>query len=361
MKRTKVEILKPKRGKKLYVMRWVDPRTGRERQQTTGTANIKKARDTAAEKELEIFTAPEQDDRMTWPEFRKRYETEVLSDKADGTVSTWNASTVALERKCKPKLLVDVTASMLSAFAAARRKDEIAKATVAKDIRTIRVALSWAVRIGLLDKVPQYHPPKNSKRTLMRSRPINDAEFKRMLEACKAVRPDDTKDWEDYLHGLYLSGIRSEESTILDWDGFSGFSIDLSAKRPRFKIFSEHQKGDRDEYTPITPDFSAFLLKTPEADRKGKVFAVARAYQLSWIKRVVGEIGQRAGIVVDQKREQFAGSQTLRRSFGTRWAKRVRPPVLQRLMRHKHISTTMEFYVELETDDIAEEIWANTK
>jgi hypothetical protein len=46
-----------------------------------------------------------------------------------------------------------------------------------------------------------------------------------------------------------------------------------------------------------------------------------------------------------------------RRSFGTRWARRVMPAVLQRLMRHESIETTMTYYVDLDADELAEELW----
>ena len=48
----------------------------------------------------------------------------------------------------------------------------------------------------------------------------------------------------------------------------------------------------------------------------------------------------------------------LRRSFGTRWAKRVMPAVLKRLMRHADISTTMGYYVSLSADEIGTDLWA---
>lgn len=32
--------------------------------------------------------------------------------------------------------------------------------------------------------------------------------------------------------------------------------------------------------------------------------------------------------------------------------------MLQRLMRHAHIQTTMQYYVDLDVDDIADEVWA---
>ena len=35
------------------------------------------------------------------------------------------------------------------------------------------------------------------------------------------------------------------------------------------------------------------------------------------------------------------------------------PAVLQRLMRHADIATTMGYYVDLDTDVMADELWAN--
>jgi len=53
---------------------------------------------------------------------------------------------------------------------------------------------------------------------------------------------------------------------------------------------------------------------------------------------------------------QFAGAHSLRRSFGTRWASRVKPAVLQKMMRHASIQTTLEYYVELDTDEVGDQI-----
>ncbi len=43
--------------------------------------------------------------------------------------------------------------------------------------------------------------------------------------------------------------------------------------------------------------------------------------------------------------------------FGTRWAKKVMPMDLQKLMRHDSIETTMRYYVDLDADEMAEELW----
>jgi integrase len=46
----------------------------------------------------------------------------------------------------------------------------------------------------------------------------------------------------------------------------------------------------------------------------------------------------------------------LRRSFGTRWALRVHPLVLKKLMRHETLDTTLRFYVDLDDSQIAQAI-----
>jgi len=43
------------------------------------------------------------------------------------------------------------------------------------------------------------------------------------------------------------------------------FAVDLSGRRPRFKIKGEAQKSGQDELLPMTPDFAELILRT----RKG--------------------------------------------------------------------------------------------
>jgi hypothetical protein len=53
----------------------------------------------------------------------------------------------------------------------------------------------------------------------------------------------------------------------------------------------------------------------------------------------------------------FAGCHSYRRGFGSKWARRVAPSVLKRLMRHANISTTEAYYVHLDASDVADELW----
>ncbi len=217
--------------------------------------------------------------------------------------------------------------------------------------------------MGLLPSMPKIHMPKRSKgQRMMRGRPITVKEYERMVKAVPKVRPRDAKHWKRYLEGLWLSGLRLEESLILSWDEDAQISIDLTGKRPRLRIFAEAEKGNRDRLLPITPDFAEFLLTTPEADRQGRVFRLdgiftGKPITPRRVGRVVSDIGRRAKVVVNKADGKYASAHDFRRAFGTRWAQRVMPSVLQKLMRHESIETTLRYYVDLDADEMAEELW----
>jgi integrase len=71
-------------------------------------------------------------------------------------------------------------------------------------------------------------------------------------------------------------------------------------------------------------------------------------------------IGQRANVKVNvdaKGKVKFASAHDLRRSFGERWSSRVMPQVLQELMRHESIDTTMKFYVGRNAERTADVLW----
>jgi hypothetical protein len=116
----------------------------------------------------------------------------------------------------------------------------------------------------------------------------------------------------------------------------------------------------------MTPDFAEFLLQTPEAERVGPVFKLnvaGRSIPLSAhsVGKLVSEMGEKAGAIVNAVDRKTGSAHDLRRAFATRWARRVAPAILQKLMRHASIQTTMGYYVDLDVDEMADELWANHK
>jgi hypothetical protein len=93
----------------------------------------------------------------------------------------------------------------------------------------------------------------------------------------------------------------------------------------------------------MAPEFSELLLAVPPEDRHGRVFAPqarragAPTPATHRIGEVIADIGEAAGVCVDAdpstgKPTKYASAHELRRAFGERWAKRVMPAVLQKLM-----------------------------
>jgi len=78
----------------------------------------------------------------------------------------------------------------------------------------------------------------------------------------------------------------------------------------------------------------------------------------SRVSEALSEVGKAAEIVVDDETGKFASAHDLRRSFGTRWANKVKPITLKALMRHKSIETTLKYYVDQDADDVADELWS---
>jgi integrase len=203
-------------------------------------------------------------------------------------------------------------------------------------------------------------PRKKDKRTARRA--MNETARQKLDQLRSQSVEARVPVWGRLLTGLWLSGLRLGEALALSWDDDAAVAVHLAGKYPKLRIWAEAEKAHTDRLLPITPDFAQFLLATPEADRRGLVFGICGRGGLPMdVKaagRVVSAIGKAAGVVVSKEAGKYASAHDLRRAFGTRWAKRVMPATLQKLMRHAAIETTLTHYVELNADDVSADLWA---
>lgn len=382
-----------------YQMQYTDPTTGRKKTRSTGVERTGRKKErteaerAAAKWEDELRTGryvPRS--KITWADFRDRYESEALSGLASATEKKVAGVFNTVESILSPNLLRDVTAEQISHLQAKLREAGKAESTIASHLRHLRAALQWAVNVGLLAKAPKVAKVRRAKLVnQMKGRPVTGEEFDRMLTkiADVVLAPAEltTKDgkprrlnhkplepheralivdsWRHYLRGLWLSGLRLEESLSLWWDRTDRLCVELDGKRPMLRIPAELEKGHKDRLLPITPDFADFLMETPEADRTGPVFNPLglrdRDGRLGGqqVARTVKAIGEKAGIKVDERdgKVKFATAHDLRRSFGQRWSHKVMPQVLMVLMRHESIETTLRYYVGRNAEATADVLW----
>jgi integrase len=123
-------------------------------------------------------------------------------------------------------------------------------------------------------------------------------------------------------------------------------------------MLAESQKNCEDKLLPLFPEFAEFLLAIPEAERHGLLFGIYgpndQPLSTKRASRYISEIGKAANAVTNKREGRHGTAHDLRRSFGTRWAKRVAPAVLKELMRHNSINTTIRYYVAHDAEDVGD-------
>jgi hypothetical protein len=205
---------------------------GKHKAKGAGTTIKRDAERAAAVWERELRAGIVDCGKVTWVQFRERYENEVLASLAENTDKKVQGVFNAVEKYLAPVRLRDVTADRLSYLQAKLREAEKSNDTIKKrsentikgHLAHLMSALRWAVKVGMLAKAPEVTMPKRAKgANVMKGRPISGEDFDRMLEAVAKVLGDEknpaepamVKSWQHYLRGLWLSGLRLAESLEL--------------------------------------------------------------------------------------------------------------------------------------------------
>jgi integrase len=370
MENIKVYVIKfPDR--KNMDMRYRDPTTSKFVRRSTGTSNRKKAEKIAAKWEAELQEGRyKKASKMPWQDFVDEYDRHILTGMKKTTAGAYYSSLNVLANLVNPLRMSDITTARITAFVTKLREQNRKPATVARHLRTLKVIFGWAKRQGYLVDIPEMQMPKYEKG--MRGRPIVAEEFDRLLVAVpKAAGELAADSYRFYLRGLWTSGLRLQESLALRWvDGPDAIVVDLSGRRPMLRIPAQTEKGNTHRMLPMAPELYELLMTVPEDERHGRVFKLLtkNGTLAKPTRYVVGprvrEIGKIAGVVTNQTEKngklvnEFASAHDLRRSFGFRWSRRVMPAVLKELMRHESIETTMKYYVGVNAEATADELWA---
>lgn len=353
-----------------WVIRYIDLETGRVLQKSTGTDRKKDAERMLGELRADLLASRYQGPETTsWEVFREKYRMEVLSGLARTTRLKSETILDSVEKILKPKMLTDLTASQISKFVANLRDGKRSESTIAGYLAHLRSALSWAVSVGLIHRLPNIQKPKRAKiNRKPKGRAPTEEEYKRILAAVPSIVGDErAPSWIHFIEGLWWSGLRLSEALELYWDRDDKLRIDRQGERMILRIPAELEKGHQDRLLPIAPEFEKFLTAVPREKQTGRVFnpranrVHGEGLQMLRVSKVIGMIGKESGIVVNVDirtgKTKYVSAHDLRRAFGDRWALRVMPPVLMQLMRHESIDTTMRFYVGRRVQATADVIW----
>ncbi|MEO2017447.1 MAG: site-specific integrase [Fuerstiella sp.] len=356
-------------GRPYFEAEYIHPLTGKRKRQSLKTKIKREAERLAGKLQRDLEDGRHIATRKTkWAKFRKQYLAEGTAGLAVASVDDIRFTLDKIEAHLNPYTLQEIDALAVSRFRTAISKErgntdssgkrgKQAKRTTAKNLRNLKRMLRWAHRHKLIVEVPAIDMPKGISKGKPKGRRITTEELERILNAvAKVIDEYDVDPFKRLILGLWLSGLRIGEALNLQWDDSeSAISVDLSGKHPMFRIPDDADKSKKASLLPIVPEFHEWLMSVGDEDRHGKVFPLTEEISLQRVSKKITAIGRKANVFVTKVKP--ASAHDFRRSFGFRWADKVKPHILQRLMRHDSIQTTMEYYVVADADDVAEAVW----
>lgn len=363
--------LKNPTKRKFFLAQWQDPVTGLVKTRSTKTSVKRDALKFAGKLEAELNAGTFRDPlRTTWRELVDRYVGEVSPSKARATQYKMEAMDQHMRDLVNPHLVSSITASEISTFTKKLRKLPLEEATIHGHLRELRKLLRWGVKMELVARMPHIEFP--TVIASAKGRAITGEEFDRFLQAVPKIItvPEFVPGWEFLARGLWWSGLRIEEAMLMEWDNDEFLRPWFDGRRPQFRIEAIGEKGRQFRFLPMAPEFADMLQQIPEAERRGFVFnpwtrppksvhgPVKGRHRPSTnhVSRTLAKIGTEAKITVTKSKD--ASAHDFRRSFGTRWAKKVPTLVLMEMMRHDDIETTQAYYLTHNADETADTIWA---
>ncbi len=373
----RVHVRGPK-DRAFWMLQWQDPNTGKTRSKSSGVRRMGLRKDRAeAERvaaklqaELESGLLPNAG-KLAWDVFRERYEHEHVPSLAPESAAKIKVVFGIVGRILGPSRLRDLNERRISFLAAQLRQEDKSDSTIHSYLATLRAMLTWARDQRMISVCPVFPRVQRRKHSgsnsLMKGRAITLEELERIIAAVPHVVGEVAAPfWIRYIRGLWMSGLRLQESLDFWWDREDRMHPVFPPRGfPMLRVVAEYEKSHTDRLLPITPDFAEFLSETPLADRHGPVFRLPGMRKGSldirskWVGKILTKIGKKAGVCVrvDPKKPdklKYASAHDLRRSFGQRWAEMVPSHNLRELMRHKSNETTQRYYVGQDANRTAE-------
>jgi integrase len=314
-------------------LEWIEPETGRRRSKSAKTADPAEAEKARADLEYELNHGLHREpSKMPWETFRELYEEEKLAGTRQATRNKAGYVFDWFERLACPQTLGQVTERTISRYATRLREEGMKAATIQGHLAYLRAALRWAADQRLIPVAPKVVMPKVPKKSIIRK--VTAEEFERLL----AIVPDDC--WAAFLQTAWFTGMRRNEMLDLTWDGADGRPrVDLAENR--IWLPAAYNKSDADQWLPVHPELAEVLR--PRKKDRGRLFPLSASPRE--VSRKFSRLARKVGLKITLH--------DLRRSFGSRYAAVVPAPVLQRLMRHADIKTTLGFYTNV--DDVLDE------
>jgi integrase len=324
------------------MLQWHDPVTGKRKSKSAETSDPTDAEQARADLEYELNNGLHQEvSRLGWEQFRELFEKEFVASRRENTRRNYRVMLDLFEQLCKPGALRSVTERTVSQFAAGLRGlpgyggGTMQASSIKVRLQFLHTTLQWAADQKLIPECPQFPAVKVPKK---RPQPVPPESFEKLL----AKAPDGHM--RAFLLCGWLAGLRLNEALALEWKETDRAPY-LDTARDRIVFPAEVVKADEDQWVPLDPELWEALDALPRVGRKVFRFDAVdgrgeREVCDITVSARVRDLAQAAGVRMTMK--------SLRRGFGCRYAGKVSAQVLQKLMRHANIKTTMDYYANVD-------------
>jgi integrase len=323
------------------VLQWFDPDTGKRKSKSAETADRQKAEEAREKLQYELRQGKYQEAiKLTWKEFRERYEAEYLPNCRLRTREKVASVFAVFEAICNPRQMRGINKRMLSLFVAGMRKrrgrggnDHMAPYTMKVYLNFLHVALNWAVTEKILSECPEFPAIKVPKK---KPQPVPTETFE-----CLLAKASDLQMRAFLLCG-WLSGLRLNEAFELEREQTEDAPW-IDTARKRIWLPANFTKAVEDQWVPLDPVLQEILEALPRHGRKVFRFEAKRdrhVLPVATVSHQIATLAKRAGVKLTMK--------SLRRGFGCYHAQRVSAHVLQKLLRHANIQTTLTYYASFD-------------
>jgi integrase len=321
------------------MLQWINPETGKRKSRSACTADEKEAEAKRVDLEADLNNDRYQEaSRMSWERFRELAEEEYIAPKRPNTQRNYEMMFNLFEKVCSPRSLRGVSERTLSAFVLGMRRAEVrgrigmSASTISVYLQLLHSALSWAVVQKFIPAVPTFPDVKVPKK---KPQPVPLESFERLLDKA----PD--ANLRTYLLAGWLAGLRLAEAAALEWEATDKAPY-VDFLHDRIVLPAEVAKSVEDQWVPLDPVLREALESLPRQGPKVFRFVAPDGHEIcpTAIGERVIRLAKRAGVKLTMR--------ALRRGFGCRYAGKVPAQVLQKLMRHQNIATTMGFYANVD-------------
>lgn len=224
-------------------------------------------------------------------------------------------------------LIRNLDENHLVAFSRYLREKGKSNSTISTYLNHLNIFFRWALKKRYIDKPIELKIKVNRKEP----RIIPDNHLHKLLWYLKVHNENQYR----LIKFLVLTGFRKSEALNLAWK-----DIDFE----RNLIYLNNTKAKRTDLFPIYDNLNKFLQTFPDK-HTGKLFNYSKD-GLDFFNRALKRLNLPAYSIHD-----------LRRKFGTTLAEKgLTPYELQKLMRHQNIRTTMQYYINIDLQNIAKKM-----